>query len=290
MKKCTFYDELYDLFRCRPVNIQKGKDSLNTISLIDVNMFDNMPDTDGAIPGCSTFSDDFNSCIIKNKSQPKSIDKDNTGNNNENDSIDYFEENSGLIDKGVEQQLETPRNSEIINNDNNVAILMENDKNKDSKKRIKFTKSTKRQTFAQVFDNYVEKLIKSNEDITRIAIETQSKMMNDILKQQEKMLQQTELLIQNLHANTTNSQVATHYFSTPEQFRPPLQSFNNPRFVRVPLNVVQSSERCLPVIMIPPSSPTPSSIVPFSSSSSISTTSLITYNSSSTSTLSQVPK
>jgi len=167
---------------------------------------------------------------------------------------------------------------------------MENDKNKDSKKRIKFTRSTKRQTFAQVFDNCVEKLIKSNEDITRIAIETQSKMMNDILKQQEKMLQQqTELLIQNLHANTSNSQVATHYFSNPEQFRPPLQSFNNPRFVRVPLNVVQSSERCLPVITTPPStpSPTPSSIVP---SSSISTTSLITYNSSSTSTLSQVPK
>jgi len=170
---------------------------------------------------------------------------------------------------------------------------MENDKNKDSKKKIKFTKSTKRQTFAQVFDNCVEKLIKSNEDITRIAIETQSKMMNDILKQQEKMLQQqTELLIQNLHTNTSNSQVTTHYFSNPEQFRPPLQSFNNPRFVKVPLNVVQSSERCLPVIMTPPSTPsaTSSSIVPSSTSSSISTTSLITYNSSSTSTISQVPK
>jgi len=169
---------------------------------------------------------------------------------------------------------------------------MENDKNKDSKKKIKFTKSTKRQTFAQVFDNCIEKLIKSNEDITRIAIETQSKMMNDILKQEKMLQQQTELLIQNLHTNTSNSQVTTHYISNPEQFRPPLQSFNNPRFVKVPLNVVQSSERCLPVIMTPPSTPlaTPSSIVPSSTSSSISTTSLITYNSSSTSTLSQVPK
>jgi len=284
-------NELHDLFGCRPVNIQKGIDSLNTISSIYVDVFDNMPDTDGTIPGCSTFSDEFNP-FIKNKSQPKSIDKDSTGTNNENDSID-FEENSGLIDKGVEQQLETPINSEIINNDNNVAISIKNDKNKDSKKRIKFTKSIKRQTFAQVFDNCVEKLIKSNEDITRIAIETQSKMMNDILKQQEKVLQQqTELLIQNLHANTSNSQVATHYFSNPKQFRPPLQSFSNPRFVRIPLNVVQSSKRCLPVIMTPPStpSPTPSSIVPSSTTSSVSTTFLITYNSSSTSTLSQVPK
>lgn len=94
-------------------------------------------------------------------------------------------------------------------------------------------------------------------------------MINNVLQQQEKMLQQqTQLLIQNLHPNTLQPQVTTNYSFNPEQFRPPLQSFNNPCFVKVPLNVVKSSEKCLPVIVTSPSTPTPplSSIVPFSAS------------------------
>ncbi|XP_012534499.1 putative uncharacterized protein DDB_G0282499 [Monomorium pharaonis] len=276
VKKCMFYDELDELFGCRPINIQKGMDSLNATSSIDMDMFDNIPDADGAIPGCSKFSDNFNnSDINESENQFKSIDKSNITSLNVTDSIIRIEENSDLtIDKGVQQQLETPINDEIIDNNNDIATLLKNNTNKDSKKRVKSARSTNRQTFAQVFDGCVEKLIKSNEDITRIAIETQNKMINNILQQQEKMLQQqTQLLIQNLHANTLQSQVTTNYCPNPEQFRGPLQSFNNPRFVKVPLSVIQSSERCSPVIVTPPSTPTPPSFVPFSVSLPISTTS-----------------
>jgi len=119
-------------------------------------------------------------------------------------------------------------------------------------------------------------------------------MINNILQQQEKMLQQqTQLLIQNLHSNTLEPQ-ATNYSFNPEQFRSPLQSFNNPRLVKVPLNVVKSSEKCLPVIVTPSSTSTlPSAIVPFSVPSYTSTISPITFSASdfnSSSTSSQATK
>lgn len=125
MKKCTFYDELHELFGCRPINIQKGMDSLNATSSIDVDMYDNIPDADGVIPGCSKFSDEFdNSYINKNENQLKNIDKSSVSSISENDSIDCIEENSDLtIDKGVKQQLEKSINNEIIDNDNDVAML-----------------------------------------------------------------------------------------------------------------------------------------------------------------------
>ncbi|KAM0726193.1 hypothetical protein ACS0PU_008274 [Formica fusca] len=104
-KKCTFYDKLYELFGRRPINIQKGMDSLNATSSVEVDMFDNIPDVDGAIPGCSTFSDEFdNSYINKNGNQFKDTDKSNISSISKNDSIDFIEENSNLtVDKGVDK-------------------------------------------------------------------------------------------------------------------------------------------------------------------------------------------
>lgn len=140
-KKCTFYDKLYELFGRRPINIQKGMDSLNATSSVEVNMFDNIPDVDGAIPGCSTFSDEFdNSYINKNGNQFKDTDKSNISSISKNDSIDFIEENSNLtVDKGVDkQQLETSINNEIIDNGNNVAMLLESNRNENSKKKVVF--------------------------------------------------------------------------------------------------------------------------------------------------------
>lgn len=117
-----------------------------------------------------------------------------------------------------------------------------------------------------------------------------------ILKQQEKMLQQqTQLLMQNLYANTLQFQVPTNYFSNPTQFRSPLaplQSFNNPRFVKIPLNVVHSSERCLPVITSPFTRTPLSSIASSTTSSSIPTISSVTSfcNSNSASISNQATK
>lgn len=149
MKKYTFYDQLHELFGCRPINIQKGMDSLNASS-VDMDMFDNIPDADGSIPESSKFSDEFNNSYInESENQFKNIDKSSISSISETDSIDCIEENSNLtIDKVVKQQSETSIN-EIINNDN--AILLKSNRNKDSKKRVKSVKSTNCQTFAQIF-------------------------------------------------------------------------------------------------------------------------------------------
>lgn len=278
-------------------------DSLNAIPSIDMNMYDNVSDADGAIPGCSKVLDEFNSSF-SNKSEYHSLNIDKNSISSfstdksisDTDSNDYIENNSSVTnnkDKEI-QELETSIKNEIT--DNNNAMLLERNKNKECKKRIKSARSTNRQTFAQVFDNCVQKLIKSNEDITKIAIETQNNMITNILKQQENMLQQqTQLLINNLHVNTSQSPITTNYFSNLKQLKPQLQSFNNPRFVKVPLNIVQPAEKSLPVIMTPPSTPTPPlssiSTIPFSASVPISTTFPITsFTLTSTSTSSQVTK
>lgn len=51
-------------------------DSLNAASSVDVDMFDNIPDADRAIPDCSKFSDEFNNSYINEReSQFKNIDE-----------------------------------------------------------------------------------------------------------------------------------------------------------------------------------------------------------------------
>jgi len=174
MKKCTFYDELQELLRCRPINIQEGMDSLNATSsnFIDVNMFDNIPDPDGASPGCSKFSDE-DLHTNKNKYYFQNIDtssnsiseNDNFDNIEEssdltsdkevnsisgNDNFDNIEESSDLTSDKEVKQLETSINNVIIDNDdndltNNEIIdnaMLETNKNKDLKKKCKINKSS----------------------------------------------------------------------------------------------------------------------------------------------------
>lgn len=68
-------------------------------------MFDNIPDADGAIPGCSKFSDEFNNSYINEReSQFKNIDESNNISSiNKTDSISSIEESSDVtIDKEVQ--------------------------------------------------------------------------------------------------------------------------------------------------------------------------------------------
>jgi len=106
-------------------------DSLNAVISIDKNMFDNVPDIDGVIPGCSKFSDEFNSSFINNSEYHSlNIDKNSISSIStdksigDTDTIDYIEDNSSITnnkDKEV-KQLETSINNEITDDKNNKLI------------------------------------------------------------------------------------------------------------------------------------------------------------------------
>lgn len=157
------------------LNIQEEMNSLNATSSIDVNMFDNIPNPNGASPGCSKFSDkDLHT--NKNKNYFENIDT-SSNNISENDNFDSIEESSDLTSDKEVKQLET--NNEIIDNDdndltNNEIIdnaMLETNKNKGFKK--KSVRSTNREIFAQVFDNCIQKLIKSKKIKSNILLKVQ---------------------------------------------------------------------------------------------------------------------
>lgn len=101
-RKCKFYDELQELFGCRPVNIQEGidsfnafnnQDSLNTFNnqiTCDLNIYDNVPDADASIPGCSDY------CNETSKSTDMNLTNNNQNidsNNNTHDLLTTHKEN-----------------------------------------------------------------------------------------------------------------------------------------------------------------------------------------------------
>lgn len=192
-------------------------------------MYDKVPDSDGAVPGDSSYSNETNNVTL-------SIDMTNQNVDSDNSTLDLSNSTLDPSNTKEENELEMSANKEN-NDDENVSV-------KSSKKR-KLFRSTNHHTFSQVFDSCIEKLIKSNEDIATNLISNQNKIINNILEQQKDMIQQqTQILINNLQTNNVYSSMATNQYSHVQPLRVSSE-FSNiiPRFVKVPANLIQPAEK-----------------------------------------------
>lgn len=255
------YDNLPDPFdgaipsTSRDIGIMPDK--IRNSTNIDIDVVDNINDNSNKIhKNANIIIDNTNNSTLDNTI----IDKDNTTDKDTN--ISSGNTNAVNSNKFNSNNKTEPKKTEISN----------------KKEKLQSTthplQSKKRQSFSQIFDKCVDKIIQGNADQIKTVVESNNKLMIEMMEKEKEMLQeQTQLLLQHLNTRQATD-TSSHYFpaynfpasftgqSRFQQFfesNPRLQTSNQaPRFVKLPLNIVETGRQCSSLRFItPPSTPTP---------------------------------